>query len=307
MGNSRFDYTSYAARSASTTLRSDGTVKSAQEVFHQRHIHESLDPKNIVLRESRDSEANPNSTPVIIGLDVTGSMGHIAVEFANNLIGKVMSDIYEQGIVSDPHLMFMGIGDTTCDRAPLQASQFEADIRISTELEKLYVERGGGGNEFESYTMPWYFANNFTSTDAWEKRQKKGYLFTIGDEQIPPDISANDVQKVFGKPQTQGFRIDTKDLFAETSKKWEIFHIIVEQGNYASSRLRETVNSWHNVIGNRTLRLDNYRYLGDVILSAMRVSEGQDPEAVINAVRQEAQSTVRKALYLSGEFAQQAA
>ena len=36
----------------------------------------------------------------------------------------------------------------------------------------------------ESYELALYFAAYKTSCDAWEKRQKKGYLFTLGDERF---------------------------------------------------------------------------------------------------------------------------
>ena len=64
---------------------------SAQDVFRQRRLHETLDPKNI-MRECRDSNEHPNTRPVIIGLDVTGSMGDVLEETARS-IGQIMDRI----------------------------------------------------------------------------------------------------------------------------------------------------------------------------------------------------------------------
>ena len=86
--------------------------------------------------------------------------------------------------------MAMAIGDAECDRAPLQVTQFEADIRLADQLRELWIEGGGGGNRGESYHLPWAFAAMRTSTDCFERRGRKGYLFTIGDEPILPGISA---------------------------------------------------------------------------------------------------------------------
>ena len=50
-------------------------TKSADDIFVQNKkamIHESMEPSKALLREARDSEVNPNSLPIIIGLDVTG-------------------------------------------------------------------------------------------------------------------------------------------------------------------------------------------------------------------------------------------
>ena len=76
-------------------------------------------------------------------------MGNTAVEVAKKL-NEIMTNLYEE--VSDVQFMIMGIGDLYCDEAPIQASQFESDIRIAEQLDKIYFEGGGGGNGYESYT-----------------------------------------------------------------------------------------------------------------------------------------------------------
>ena len=63
----------------------------------------------------------------------------------------------------------MGIGDLAYDYAPIQASQFESDIRIAEQLDKIYFEGGGGGNNFESYTAAWYFGVHNCKLDCWNR------------------------------------------------------------------------------------------------------------------------------------------
>ncbi len=60
-------------------------------------------------------------------------------------------------------MMVMGIGDAWCDRVPLPVTPFETDIRIARQLEQIFLEHGGGGNNFESYNLPWYFAAKRTA------------------------------------------------------------------------------------------------------------------------------------------------
>lgn len=280
MGNARFDTTAYAAYASATTLRADGSRMSTNEIFTQRGIHESLDPKKILFRESRDSEANPNSRPIILGLDVTGSMGMIANEIANRELGNLMNDLIDKQTVADPHIMFMGIGDAYCDRAPLQVSQFEADIRIAEQLSLMYIEGGGGGNSFESYHIPWYFALNHTKIDSFEKRGVKGLLFTIGDEYPPDTLTVQEIAKTFGVSQAS--EINIRDLYKNVSEKWDVFHLIVEQGSFARGRTREVYNRWYNVIKNRAIRLTDYTKLSTVIRAVIEVNEGKLPEDVIN-------------------------
>lgn len=53
-------------------------------------------------------------------------------------------------------------------------------IAINQCLSRIYLE--GRGNNGESYLLPWIIAGNHTSIDSYEKRNQKGFLFTVGDE-----------------------------------------------------------------------------------------------------------------------------
>jgi hypothetical protein len=72
MGSGTFDPNAYRTFSASTK------GKSTDEIYSSRSIHSDLNPLGVKFRESRDGADNPNSTPLIVGIDVTGSMGMIA-------------------------------------------------------------------------------------------------------------------------------------------------------------------------------------------------------------------------------------
>lgn len=145
------------------------TNYSNQEMFKSKELDSSLNPKNVV-RECCDSKEHPNTVPVILALDVTGSMGQAAVEISKKL-NNIMTKLYEQ--VEDIEFMVMGIGDLSYDRFPIQASQFESDIRIAEQLEKVYFEFGGGGNSYESYTAAWYFGARHTKLDCWNRGKKR--------------------------------------------------------------------------------------------------------------------------------------
>ena len=305
MGGSRWssdDWSSYSTMSATVMAdaRTRGLSDSAAraQYFKQSQIKDYLDPKGIVLRESRDSEANPNSNAIIIGLDVTGSMGAIAEHMATKSLGKLFEGILDRAPVVDPHIMLMGIGDIFSDRAPLQVSQFEADIRIAEQLTDLWLEGGGGGNSFESYDLPWYFAARKTSIDCFEKRGKKGYIFTIGDEMPPPQkLTKRQLNESLGI--TEQADMDAGQALKEAQEKYNVFHIIVEQGSYASRAKKQVTEAWQAVLGKRAISLNNYEYLSEVILSVMEVSEGADPEEVLASWEiPEVRKTVRYALGL---------
>lgn len=264
-------------------------TRSAGELFKSRDLKDALNPRDVALRESCDSEINPQSNAIMIGLDVTGSMGNIAHHIAKEGLGVLMAEIMDRKPVSDPHIMFLGIGDVNArDRAPLQCSQFEPDIRIVEQLNELYVEGAGGGNDTESYDLPWYLAATRTSIDCFNKRGKKGYLFTIGDEQFPDGMTREGAERVFGKSQidqrvfdeAEKHRLSGEDILDMASEQYQVFHLIIEQGYYARRYPDEVVNTWRKHLGKRAMLVDDYSKVCEVILSAMQVAEGEDPADV---------------------------
>ena len=219
----------------------DASSYSAQEMFKSRYLTKELDPHN-VNRECCDSDEHPNTIPVILALDVTGSMGRTAVEVASKL-NVIMTELYKK--VTDIEFMIMGIGDFAYDSCPLQVSQFESDIRIAEQLDKIYFEGGGGGNSFESYTASWYFASRHTKLDCW-KRGKKGILITIGDEELNPYIPYNERFKNSTGDSLQG-DIETKDLYNEVKDKYDLYHVDVNhRTRYGEDDIRKT---FCNVLG----------------------------------------------------------
>ena len=289
MGYSRWDsndYRSFASASAVTlnAARSSGMSDSMarKQVFKETRVNALFDPKGVIVRESRDSAENPNSNAIILGIDVTGSMGMIAEALAVEGLGKLVEGILTRKPVEDPHIMVMAIGDAFCDRAPLQVSQFETDIRIAEQLKSLWLEGGGGGNAFESYDIPWYFAGRRTAIDCFEKRGKKGYIFTMGDEPPPPQgLASSQLNGIFGGGEQSDYT--SADMLALAQEKYNVFHVIVEQGSYARTRPTEVKSAWQNLLGKKAISLSDYAYMPEVILSVMDVNEGKNPEDVINS------------------------
>ena len=218
-------FTNYSA-SVGRSVNSDGTLRgnySAQDMFTRRRIATELDPKN-VIRECVDNAEHPCTKPVILALDVTGSMGKAAVEVAKQ-INTVMTELYSK--VSDIEFMVMGIGDLAYDNAPLQVSQFESDIRIAEQLDKVFFEGGGGGNGYESYSAAWYFGLHHTKLDCWNRGQK-GIIITMGDEPLNPYLPRNILSNITGDGVEAN--IETSQLYEEAKQKFDIYHLNVEHG-----------------------------------------------------------------------------
>lgn len=272
MGNSRFDASDWSSYSASVS------AKPAAAIFTSSGMDNELDPSKFKFRESVDSDKNPKSTPIIIGVDETGSMGRLAEDIIKKGLGIVMQEIYDRKPVSDPHILIAGIGDASCDRAPIQVTQFEAGVaEITKQVEKIYIEQGGGGNKGESYPILWYFAANKTKCDAITKRKRKGYLFTVGDE-CPISLTRHQIKQFFDDDVQEDMSIE--DLLKLAEKNWEVFHIIVQT---SATESQGAVKVWRDLLGQRAIVIPDESKLAEVIVSTIQVIEGEDADKVADS------------------------
>lgn len=235
-------YASSLGRTYDTT-----TGRTTGQTFKARSIDPSLDPRRFKVRECCNSDEHPNTIPVILALDVTGSMGEACSETAAAL-GTIILDLYKHH--KDIEICVMGIGDLAYDRAPIQMSQFESDIRIAESLDKVYMEHGGGGNYYESYTAAWYMGLKRTRLDCYDKQQRKGIIITMGDEPLNPYLPATELNDAIDA--TEQADIETRQLYQEASQKFDIFHIAVDSPRDAYHRWEgEIKNSFGQRLGQR--------------------------------------------------------
>jgi hypothetical protein len=292
MGYSRFspdEWSTFAARSFAG--------KTRDQVLNTRGMLPANDPRNFTsgIRESRDSDANPRSTPIIVAGDVTGSMDVLAYLLLKESLPAIAREIYARKPVTDPHILVAAVGDVECgDRAPFQATQFEAGAtELGTQTQSLFVEKGGGGNSSESYHLPWYFAAQHTSTDAWEKRGEKGVLFTYGDEGVPPALTRAQIHAVFGTAAERDFT--TAELLAMARRTWDVYHLVILQGSHARAH-PQVLDEWRGLLGQHAIPVDDYTRLGEIIVSILQVRQGHDKDTVAASWSGDTSLVVRSAL-----------
>jgi hypothetical protein len=248
MGSGVFSSRAFASYSTSLGKSYDiDTGRVSGQEFTSHRIDESLDPKKFKVRECANSEEHPNTIPVILALDVTGSMGEACQETAEAL-GVIITNLYKNH--KDIEFCVMGIGDLAYDAAPVQMSQYESDVRIAEALDKIYIEHGGGGNGYESYTAAWYMGLKRTKLDCYDVQQRKGIIITMGDEPLNPYLPKHGLNSLAGASEEKD--VETNWLYKEASKKFDIFHIAVDSPedsySYYAGRIEE---SFRPVLGNR--------------------------------------------------------
>ena len=257
---------------------------SVNEIFTARKMDDRFNPAFIDKRESRDSKEHPNSTPIMIGVDVTGSMGYLSEEIIKNSLNELMKKLYSTDLVTDPQLMFAAIGDAGCDDAPLQVTQFESDIRIAEQLMDLWIE-GGGGDAPEDYQLLWYFAAKHTDIDSYNLRNKKGFCFTIGDAEFHDKLTKDQLLKVF-KDDSED--ISSGDLARMASEKYELFHIDLREGRDSAAQY----------VPGRVISIEpsEVKYLPEVIIAAIRLCTGLDKKDVMDGLNPASKKVVEKAI-----------
>ncbi len=240
-------------------------TKSNSELFGSRELTSAMDPKGVILRESRDSAEHPNSYPVVLGLDVTGSMGSVPNFLIKEGFNAIMDTIIKGGEL-DPQILFMGIGDHECDSAPFQIGQFESnDELLHNWFTKVYLEGGGGGNAGESYLLAWYFAAFRTATDAFEKRGRKGILFTVGDEPVLNYLGKEQLYNIFGAGQYSNY--SAKQLLEQAQQNYDVYHIHVNETS--TGKRPGTVDGWVKLMGKNVLVVQHSKDVASVIAATI--------------------------------------
>lgn len=257
MGGGIYSTTSRANRSFTMGY----ATKSTAEIFSQKSINNAMNPHGISLRESRDSAEHPNSLAIVLALDVTGSMGSVPHFLVKQGLPDIVDKIIKKGI-ADPQILFLGIGDHECDSSPLQVGQFESsDELLDNWLTDVYLEGGGGGNAGESYMLAWYFAALHTEIDCFEKRNQKGFLFTIGDEPVLESIPSSALKAIMGDGQHEDYWASA--LIEKASEKYNVYHIHVKETSSGSRQ--KVMDGWGQLLRDNLLIAERSTDIASII------------------------------------------
>jgi hypothetical protein len=209
------------------------------------------DPDVLVSGERRIFTDAEN--PIIIALDVTGSMGDSA-KIMFDKMPMFWGQIEQKGYLSDPAVSFAAIGDAYCDTAPLQVTQFERAKAIHPWLKKIWLEGGGGGQTMESYDLAALFYINRCDIS----NMKHGFFFFIGDEGFYPELDGKDTVPIFKK---------LMDIY-------DTFFIHWPYGGGGDPADNRIVKQWRSVMGERLLILKDPKAIVDIMLGLVAMATG---------------------------------
>jgi hypothetical protein len=232
-------------------------------------VHDSLNIHG-KIRESRDSKEHPNSTPIAVIFDETGSMADVP-RIMQAELPKLMGLLLRKGYIEDPQILFGAIGDyRNHESAPLQIGQFESGIEMDDNITHILLEGQGGGSYEESYQNALYFFAHRTSCDAFEKRGKKGYLFLIGDEMAYSKSTKDELEALI----SDGAQGDAtlEEIVAAVKEKWEVFFVIPRGTNHFGDPKLE--NFWKKHLGQNVIKLEDPKAVCEVIGATIGICEG---------------------------------
>jgi len=232
--------------SRASTARSTGRFDDIAEI---------LDPKKLKdgMRESCYVDGFDDATPIVIGIDATGSMhqvpGHIQTE-----LPKLIDLIVEKEVSDHPNVMFIAFDDeTVMKNAAFQMSQFEIEAEKLVEaLNEMIIPYRGGGNMGESYHLFFYALANHTKLECFDTNDEKGFAFLICDEEpyfdrrdytkygTSPDIA----ESVFG--DVLQAEVPMLDAVKQTLERYHVFIIRPLHTNHGSNH--DITKQWQDLL-----------------------------------------------------------
>jgi len=282
--DARLSYRSATARSKGIPLADAIFVHSAdiRDGKTTAKVHDSLSPKGVKIRESRDSDVHPVTVPIAVILDTTGSMGTVPGIIQgklNSLMGCFLDDkasgkkYLGEGY---PAILIGAVDDYEAQRhykheGTLQVSQWESGIEVDNNLTNLWITQNGGGTYEESYDLGLYFMARHTAHDNWDKRRRKGYVFMIGDEHAyAAGVSKAQVKDIIG--DTLQANISLKEIIAEVQERYHLFFIIPNLSSHYHDTSLERY--WVNLLGQQNvIKLEDPGKICECIVSAVAIGE----------------------------------
>jgi hypothetical protein len=271
-----------SARVAATGSTFAYTATTSTTPRHTWHVHENLDPKKLnkdgkKIRESRDSDAHPVTTAVIVALDQTGSMSEV-FDPIQKALPRLNGLLVGKGYLSDPQILFAALGDATNnEQAPVQVGQFESGNEMDEDLANVLIEGAGGGGGTESYELMAYFLDKYTAIDCFEKRGHKGFLFFVGDEHPYSRVVAQQVQYYLGDSIQEG--PDTQTVFSSLTERYEVFYVLPKGAQHGSEK--GMIDYWRKLIGpQNVLELDDPSGVSELIAATIGQVEGLELDEI---------------------------
>lgn len=166
-----------------------------------------VEPTKTVTTES--------TNPIIVAVDVTGSMARWPFEIFDRL---PLLYTTLQAYREDTEILFAAIGDGKVDRWPLQVTSFASGYDLEQQLGAIYGE-GGGGDAPESYGL---FAH-WVDTHVRAPNAERPFLIVFGDITMHEHVPADQIRDIMGDGSQGG--IESFEAWSKVASKWNTWFL----------------------------------------------------------------------------------
>lgn len=210
---------------------------------------------NLDLATPRKTIVSRSAHPIVVAVDVTGSMQHWPAEIFDRLplLYQTLSQYRE-----DVEVSFVALGDATCDRFPLQVTDFRRGVGLEDTLGALYGEGGGGGQAKESYELLAYTLLH----RAQAPEAARPFLILYGDEGFYEQVNPAIVKALLGDDLREP--LDSRRLWRAVAEAWNVYHL---RKPYHGQQEKQILAQWQDVLGpERVIALDDEQRAVDLAL-----------------------------------------
>lgn len=242
------------------------------------------DPKKTIKSDSLD--------PIILGVDVTGSMSSWPEEIFDRL------PLLYQTLAKyrpDAEFSFCAIGDATVDSYPLQVTDFTKDINeLEARLKSLGCEGGGGGHITESYELfGHYMLNRCDAPNATSP-----FLIMFGDETFYDKISPDQVKHFMGDDLQSP--LESNEMWKNLMQKFNVYFLQKPYGHGDSGVTKEVKNKWGEALGlQRVIDIPEMERSVDVAMGLISKHWGEYSDFKESFDARHDDSTIKSAVHMS--------
>ncbi len=243
-------------------------LASASAAKGGRNYSKPIGPNLTLVGASDKIIRTDSENPIVIGIDVTGSMASWPAEIFDRLplLYQTLSQYRE-----DIEISFCAIGDANSDDYPLQVNNFGKGVDLEEHIKALFPEGGGGGQIRESYELFGYFMQNKCEMP----KAKSPFLILYGDEMFYNKVIAAQVKHYIG--DSLAGDVEAANVWNALLQKFNLYMLHKPYGYGNAPGIDERVkDSWAAGIGKeRVIELPSAERAVDIAIGIIAKHWGQ--------------------------------
>jgi hypothetical protein len=259
----------------------DRRTKAAERAAaHGPRTYEKKTQPNQKIIDPRKHIETESQNPLIIAVDVTGSMADWPFEIFDRLplLYNTLSQYRE-----DLAICFAAIGDAAVDRWPLQVTSFANGFDLEQLLGAIYGE-GGGGDAPESYGLFAHWVDTHVKIPA---AQEPPFLTVFGDVNMHPSVSKEFIASQLGDQAARD--VDSLEAWKRVSQKWNTWFLRRPTGKPGDV----VDQQWAKAIGEKKIfHIQDEQRAVDYAMGLVARAWGQFPDFRANMLARQDQSKV---------------